>query len=252
MMKSLSIILGLCVAMMGHADVITLRADQWMPYNGDPNSAMPGYLIEIAKSAFEKAGHKMDYQIMNWERTVAWTRTGDIDCAVGATRDDDASLVFPQYSMGSNVTSIFVKKGNPWRFTNIEDLKKINLGVIGAYGYGEPLDSYIKDPANAHFVQDVKGDNALEQNIRKLLSGRIDALVEAPPVIAYKLANLNMKDALEDAGTPNTLADLYIACSPKKPNSAAYVKLLEDELQRMRATGELKTLLDKYNVKDWQ
>ena len=35
------------------AATITLRADSWGPYNEEPKSAQPGYMIEVAKLIFE-------------------------------------------------------------------------------------------------------------------------------------------------------------------------------------------------------
>ena len=50
------------------ADVITLRADEWCPYNCQPKSQNPGFIIEIAETVFKKAGHTIDYQVMPWAR----------------------------------------------------------------------------------------------------------------------------------------------------------------------------------------
>lgn len=47
------------------ADVVTLRADQWCPYNCVPGSDRPGYMIEIAREVFGRAGHQIDYQALN-------------------------------------------------------------------------------------------------------------------------------------------------------------------------------------------
>ena len=44
--------------------VVRLCADQWMPYNGDPADAKPGYVIELAKTIFEAKGLKVEYTVM--------------------------------------------------------------------------------------------------------------------------------------------------------------------------------------------
>ena len=52
------------------SDTISMRADVWCPYNCDPSSKDLGLAIEIAEYAFAKKGHKIDYQIFPWPRTV--------------------------------------------------------------------------------------------------------------------------------------------------------------------------------------
>ena len=42
-------------------EVGTLRADSWYPYNGDPKAENPGYMVEVARLAFAKAGYQLDY-----------------------------------------------------------------------------------------------------------------------------------------------------------------------------------------------
>jgi len=51
-MKNLSIIallLSLFLISPAIADTITIRADVWCPYNCEPDSEKPGYMIEIVQ-----------------------------------------------------------------------------------------------------------------------------------------------------------------------------------------------------------
>lgn len=41
------------------ADEITIVADEWVPYTGNPDSMRPGYGVEIARCVFESAGHRV-------------------------------------------------------------------------------------------------------------------------------------------------------------------------------------------------
>ena len=64
-MRVLFFAFALLVTNAGNALTITLRADEWSPFNGDPASDRPGYLIEIANRIFSKAGHKQGCPIKN-------------------------------------------------------------------------------------------------------------------------------------------------------------------------------------------
>ena len=55
-----------------------------------------------------------------------------------------------------------------------------------------------------------------------------------------------------EAGRLNQPVDVYIACSPNKPNSIVYTKLLSEGIVDLRKTGELQKTLEKYALKDWK
>ena len=83
-----SILISAATCLAG--DTITLRADIWDPYNGDPASDQPGFVIEVAKAVFEKAGYTVDYQVegWSWDRSVEEAKKGNIDGIVGAAKSE--------------------------------------------------------------------------------------------------------------------------------------------------------------------
>ena len=44
------VLLFLSCPVVSLADTVTLRADEWYPYNGDPDAERPGYMIELAQT----------------------------------------------------------------------------------------------------------------------------------------------------------------------------------------------------------
>jgi len=44
-------------------------------------------------------------------------------------------------------------------------------------------------------------------------------------------------------------SDIYIAFSPKNPNSKKYAKILSDGMLEIKRSGELQKILDKYSIK---
>lgn len=251
-------VMGLAVgiaALASAGDKVSLRADAWFPYNGDPASDKPGYTIEIAKAVFEKAGLTLDYQTKGWtwDRSIAEARKGSIDGIIGAAKEDAPDFVFPEECIGIQVQTFFVKKGNAWRFKGIESLKAVKLGVISGYAYGDDVDAYIKANLDKPAVQVLQDDNALELNVKKLGAGRIDVIIEDGAVFHAKIAELKMSDQFEVAGDTASPKPAYITFSPaKKATSEKYAKLLSDGIKAMRASGELKKILDKYQISDWQ
>lgn len=235
-----------------HADTISIRADTWFPMNGHPGDAKPGYMIEFAEAIFGAHGHKIDYQTMPWERSVREVRKGTFDCVVGAYKEDTPDFVFPTHHWGEDHNAFYVLKGNPWRFTDIASIKSKALGVISGYSYGSALDEFIKDPANSQWIQALNGETALDQNIKKLISGRVDVLLESRFVMGSKLITSKDAKQVEFAGEMANSVFMYIACSPKKAQSKQWVKLVDDGMPELHSSGKFEAILAKYGISPWQ
>ncbi len=257
-MKSYFIIFAfmlLCFLSSLFADTIVLAADPWMPYNGEPESKTPGYCIDIAKAIFEKAGHKIIYQVTPYTRAIPNARDGKVTGVVGAAKGDVPDFIFPANEMGHSSNVFFVKKGNSWKYKGISSIKTIKIGVIQDYTYGDdPFDNYIKNAAEKHNpnVEITTGENALEKLINMVIAGRIDAIIEDGLVMQYTLKQLGKANEVSLSGNLSEASAIYIAFPPKNPKSKEYAKILSDGITQLRTSGELKKILARYGVSDWK
>ncbi len=239
------------ITSLAHAETYSIRADEWFPINGTPNSEKPGYMIEIAEAILKKNGHQLDYKTMPWERSLDQVRKGNFDCVVGAYIDDAPDFVFPALPWGMIETNFYTIKDSDWRYQGLESLASISLGSIGGYAYSEELDAYIEEFKSTSKVQVINANNALEQNIKKLLAKRIDALVESDLVMSAKLRDMNLLNDIKSSGQLAEATNMYIACSPAKPGSQKLVDAFNTGLTELRQSGELARILEKYGLKDW-
>lgn len=252
-MRQLLLVLPLVAfASAGRADTVTLRADVWCPYNCEPKTDAPGYMIEIAKAALEPAGHQVEYGTLNWARAITETRDGKFTGIVGAAKNDAPDFVFPANVLGVSRNCFFTKPDSTWTYTNVEALKSSTIGVAKDYAYEDSIDAYVKenakDPKRIDFVS---GDNPLELNIKKVTAGRIAAFLEDESVLRSHLFRAKLPEStVRNAGCVKE-ANLYIAFGPKGAKSAELAKLLSDKVEQMRKDGSLKTLLTKYGLNDW-
>ena len=96
-------------------------------------------------------------------------------------------------------------------------------------------------------------------NIKKLLKGRIDTIPEDKAVFVNMAHKMGVLDQIEEAGADPILnkddfesLKIYLAFSPKNPNSKDYAKLLSEGIKEMRSSGELQKILAKYGLNDWK
>jgi polar amino acid transport system substrate-binding protein len=241
------------------ADTILLKSDIWCPYNCDPDAPLPGYAIEMAEKIFKKAGHTLKYETAPWSRSLKLVRDGRITAVVGVTRNEAPELIFPKEEFGISVIHFFKRKGYPWKFTGIESLKEVVVGIMAEYEYGAELDAYFERNANTGKVESIRAEAPLILNIRKLLRGRIDVIPEDKSVFLQTARSLGVLEETEDAGVDPIMSregldesKLYMAFSPKNPKSKEYAKLIATGIREMRMSGELNLILAKYGLTDWR
>lgn len=234
------------------ADTLTLKADYWMPFNGDGKTET-GYMLDIAKAVFEPLGHKVVYSTTPWDKALAECRTGKCTGVIGASTDDAPDLVYPVEELGQSIQFFCVKAGSPWKYAGPASLKAVKLGIIKDYAYFKELDDYIKaNPAGVVFGT---GDAPLEMNLTRLAQGELGAVVDDRSVLKYTLARMSLQGkvtiapAAAEATKP---ARLYIAFSPKNPKSGEYARTLADGLAELRKSGQLQKILAKYGLTDWK
>ena len=232
------------------ADTIRLRADDWCPFNCSEEKQ--GYGVELAAEIFAAAGHRVQYQLAPWSRSLEDCLRGEIEAVIGAAPVDSPDLVFGAEPIGVWDTTFVVRRGIPWRYDGVASLERIKLAVIIGYIYMEPVGGYIAaNKRNRQRVDPVGGIAPLDQSLKMVAAGRIDATVESRTVLEYKLDEMGLADRLELAGGTES-GPIYIAFSPKHAKARDYAAILDHGLRAMRASGRLKQILDRYGVRDWK
>lgn len=235
------------------AQTVSLTADQWFPYNGDPASDQPGYMVEIARSIFKEKGLRVDYQTAPWTRSIALVESGAMDGIIGTGKGDTPGFVFPSEPIAVARYAVFTLANSSWSYRDTESLREITLGVVADYSYAATMDNYLRNVGvDSNLVQYSRGDDALERNIEKLRRGRIGGLVSNPEVLYATLDALNIpRTALRQAVLMPEADPLYIAFSPRKESSEQYARILSEGIRAMRKDGELARILARYRLQDW-
>jgi len=243
------LILGLATGASA-AETVRLRADMWMPYNGDPDSKTPGYVVELAKAIFEPQGIKVDYQMMPWMEALTNARAGKIDGVIGAGSAELEGLTAPQESIGEPRVVLLVKKDSTWKFENVTSLKGVRLGAIDGYTYWESLDAYIK-AGKAPAVVRFGGDTPLVDGLNQLKEGKIDVMPETMAVFVWTVKGMGMSPS--DFRIAHTWQNepIYLAFS-KDEKGVRYAKIFDEGMGKMRASGALATLLKRYGLAEWK
>ncbi len=233
--------------------VITIAADSWCPINCARPESRLGVGIDLAKAVFEPLGFKIEYKIMPWSEALDKVRAGEIDAVIGASRYDDAKLIFPRYHIYDISDDFYVLKGNSWRFQGVHTLKGRKLGIIEDYGYGPAISEYIRNnKTKPELIQQATGDKALLDNIRKLQNREIDVIVETRPVMEYTISKIQpggrrLDDKIEWAGS-SPQAPVFLAFSPSLAQSKTMAAQFDAGIKRLESEGKLEGFYRAYGL----
>lgn len=248
---AVAICAGCLLCTPAQSQTLNIRADEWFPMNGDPSSDSPGYMIELAQAIFEPKGIKVNYEVLPWDRAVSLTRKGAIHCVVGAYKEDTPDFLFPSEHWGVDTVHFYILAGDRWKYTGQRSsLKKRRIGLISAYSYGEEFDAFAKENTGLNF-QYMTGNDALSKNIKKLLSLRINTIVESRFVMEAKRKALELEEQIVSAGQLAPGFPMYIACSPNHPDTQAYVTMVDKAMPQLRKSGTFSRILQKYGLEAW-
>ena len=234
-----------------YADQITLAADRWYPYNGEPGDTPPGYMIEIARIALEKKGHIVSYKIMPWERALSRTREGSDTCLIGPSKDDAEGFIFPDIHQGVFEELVYKLHDDPWEYSGPQSFEGKRLGVIQGYIYADDITVFLADREKSKLVHRSTGKYALEQNLLALKEGKLDLVLGSRQVVNYRLKKQQWQAEIVEGNQTSVPVKLYIACSPAIPQSGEYVALISATTKKLRQSGELDIILKKYGMTDW-
>jgi polar amino acid transport system substrate-binding protein len=242
-----------CAAVV-QADTISIRADEWLPYNGPLTRKPPGYMIELADAIAAANGHTIDYKTMPWDDAVASSRKGDIDCVVGALKSDAEGFMFPDEPWGESLNGIFALEDLQWEYNGIESFSTVRVAVISGYSYSEEIDAYVEqykdDPSKVVVVNSV--GRALMNAVSRLVSKKADVVIEDVNVAASTFKRMQMSDRMKSVGVIGEAEPLYIACTPANPRGKQFAEMFSKGTVELRSSGKLQEILEKYGLEDWK
>ncbi|MBF0412959.1 MAG: transporter substrate-binding domain-containing protein [Desulfamplus sp.] len=205
-------IMSLPVFVLGSEKKIVISGCEWEPYTGK-SLLNKGFFTEIAVKALEKAGYQVDVEIVPWKRALETSKSGDSDGLLGASFTEERTQFFhyPKYYW-KNAVHFFVKKGKKITFTTLEALCPASVGILAGSFYEEKfrqIECIKLDPAPA-----------VNLNIRKLIAGRFDYIIESKDSVNYimKKEFSNDIDAIEPMLPAYEIDRIFLVFSKKNPN----------------------------------
>lgn len=246
-----SLCLLLCLVLNGLPsrgnETLRVSADSWMPYNGDPSAAKPGYVIELLKTIFEPEGTSVSYSLMDYTEALKATAEGSIDAVIGPDAVEGAGLILPKQPMSKPCVILLSLASSEFSYGNLRSLRGNPLGAIEGYSYWDSLNSYIEKGKDVVLVS---GEDPLKDLVAKLDAKEITVLAETEPVLLWHLREAD-RPKTDFKAVYRHLADpIYVAFAPNEKGKAL-AERFDKGILELRKSGQLAKLLAAYGLRDW-
>lgn len=230
-------------------EVVTICADSWMPYNGDPSSDKPGYVVELANKAFALSGLEVNYSTMPWDDTLAAVREGKVNGAICVSDAEAEGMVLPKTPIGAARMIMLTRADSTWEYSTLRSIKDVRIGVIEDYAYWDVMDSYIaKSGSEAVYV--AAGETPLDDLMAKLDSGEIDVVIDSEAVIVWKLRERGQTRDDYRAVYRHVPDNLFIGFSATE-EGRRLAFLFDKGMKQLAASGESDRIAAAYGLKNW-
>ena len=218
-------------------EIVVAMEGTWAPWTyHDEKDALVGYDVEVASAIAGKLGVKASFIEGEWDGLFAGLDASRYDIVVNGvdiTEERSRKYAFTT-PYAYNKTAVIVSSDRN-DITSFEDLNGKKTANTISSTYAEVAESY---------GADVTGVDDLNQTFQLLMTGRIDATLNAEMTYYdYMKAHPDAKIKIAALSKDAT----HVAIPVKKgDDSATLVAAINKALEELKADGTIQKILDKY------
>jgi polar amino acid transport system substrate-binding protein len=199
-----------------------------------------GWLVEVTTEALRRMNYDVTIRYMPWARALQTVSAGQAEALLGAyyTRERAAKMLFTA-SIGSSDIVFFKLRTSNITYQRLEDLAGHVIGTINGAAYTPEFD-------HAAFLRKEPAQN-FNTNIKKLLIGRVELVLEKRSVVVKALQELSpqVAEQIVALDKPLVSAQFYNAFSLAYPDAERKVADFNAGLALMTSDGTLQKILAK-------
>jgi polar amino acid transport system substrate-binding protein len=202
-----------------------------------------GYLVEITEEAFRRVGYDVQIEYLPWKRALVMAMNqGRYDVLLGAyhTQERAQKMAYSE-PIGRVEISILSKKFRGVTYETLKDLEPFVIGHINGATVNQSFDQAAQEYLNVEYVSDV------QQNIEKLVRGRIDLVIDKKRNIQEIIEGeyAAFVDVLEFIEPPLEIDYFYNAFPKSRRGFQQKLKDFNRGLQMMKEDGTLELMSEK-------
>lgn len=215
---------------------ITLDVEPWAYYD-EKNKKISGVFSDVIKEIENRTGYKIVMSLSShaFSRINRELESGRQDCTMIISSDERKKISILGEKVFDLPMGILARKG-----VSIKSEKGFNTITVSIMSILSDRKGFLdKDD----FLRQV--DSTYNIGLKKLMHGRVDAVVGAIPTLNF-LAKKNKMESFLQSPLIISNEPIYLQCS-KKWNGGAYFNHLNNVILNMRNDGFLDSVIDKHS-----
>ena len=233
---------ALCLLLCGnlsHAQPLRLATLEYPPYSSE-HLRNGGSIVELTRRAFAVQGHEVQIDFLPWARVRTDLHTGNYQGALALwPKEVSAERLIASRPLFYSELGLFVRRGDPLQFSTLSQLAGEKLGIVRGHGYPQHI-------LDAGLVLDEALDDI--SNLRKLQAGRLNLVLLERRVGEHLIANdPQLRGQLTWQGAVLERVPLLVGFVPRKAGQPDWVRIYEQGLRKLHASGEYMRILRRHN-----
>lgn len=215
------------------------------PYSYLQDGQPKGIDVELMQELARRLVLPMDFQLAPFKRVIESVRLGTVDAGMAVLRspEREAFALFTGV-LHYSTYALFVVKGQEFPFDAMESLRGKRIGKVRGFFISEAFDAEVA----AGRIQ-VEESVSMEQSLKMLMAGRVDA-ISGQSVVTRNLAReLGLADKLAQlpqALTPDRPAFLVLSRASALPDKERLAERLRQTLDAMHKDGTVERIEARY------
>jgi polar amino acid transport system substrate-binding protein len=223
-------------------DGLTIMTEVYPPFNYEEDGKIKGLSTEVVGRMLELTGSSKtiaDVQMLSWTRGYNLAQEAKNHALYSTTRTQSREKLFKWVGpIVPTMIGVIAKKDSNIKISSVEDLYKLRIGTVK-----DDIGHLLLEEAGMPKDR-MESVLSSEQNYRKLIAGRVDAIAYEANVSKWGIKELGMNPAEYEVVYELKRADLYLAI--QKDTSNEVVDLLQAKLDEAKADGSYEKILRRY------
>jgi polar amino acid transport system substrate-binding protein len=227
-----------CSALLARAETLVAIDNANPPFMYQQDGQPMGIYPRMLRAIFDRLGEPLNIQAMPWKRALLRGASGEL--GIGGIYKNAERLEVFDYSepIFEERLLLYVHRDRPFPFQRTEDLHGKRIGVIRGWSYTEEFDRAVRTGQ----IEAQEGSSD-ESNLRKLASGRLDAVI-AIELAGQRLLEHPGLEQLEALPQPLSINPTYLVFA-KQAGQQELLRRFDQVLQDMRRDGSLQRLIEQ-------
>ncbi len=209
------------------------------PFVFPPDAELKGLDYDVTEAVFRMLQIPVKIKFYPFKRCLYMMRNQEADALIDLVRTEerDTYMVFPGEPLSESSLMIFYHKGHRPQIETLDDLKSYQFGAQYGSEYPQELAEVLIKR------EDVK---LMEQNFQKLVSDRIDIMVENQIVGRYIASRMGILDQIEVLELPKAFPTQYYLGFAKKEGYDHLAVQISQALVQFKQSQAYHDILVKY------